>query len=673
MNDGLAEDLRFDLHGRVRNLGLPPSQLNALIPLFEAISNALHALDSRFGREVAEQGLIRITINRYEADQDGNAAIRGFHIYDNGIGLNHDNWESFRTVDSPHKRMKGGKGIGRLSWLKAFESASVDSTYAIDDSFENRNFTFGLPIIGSSPIQGLSIKAVECAETTGTLIGLNDYKDGYSVHCPRKADTVASRIIGHFLERFVSESVPTIVLADGVVEIDLTQFYKDNIVSMTSEDISPDGSDESNPEHELTIKHILLRKSLKFQDGGKHWLLFAGDGRIVVDENIDSQIGLGLVGPDRDCVYIGLVSGRFLDGHTNQERTTFTFPSVTMKSVHRDSVTRAKSYLSEYINDVRIAQAQTTQEVIRSNPQFLSVTNDVAEFARSHLGLSTHSEEDIYLELSRQKLRMKRRVREDIKRLEGSSKEEIDDKVQLIARAINLETKGSLAEYVIKRKEILDLLDNSLAYIDPVKRDYLREEIVHDLIVPIRSDSDKLDYEDHNLWILDDRLAFYSYFKSDKPFNTFLDTSTSRSEADVAVVFDRSLALNREGGDEPIIIVEFKKPGRNTYDGNSNPVSQVLRYVDEFRRSPSVHNKDGKLIKKIPDSTRFICYVVADFTEKLVEVVRLSPANTPTADGEGFFGFSTQHNAYIEVIPYHKVLHDARLRNEAFFAKLGLK
>jgi len=52
--------------------------------------------------------------------------------------------------------------------------------------------------------------------------------------------------------------------------------------------------------------------------------------------------------------------------------------------------------------------------------------------------------------------------------------------------------------------------------------------------------------------------------------------------------------------------------------------------------------------------------------------VRSSPANHATADGEGFFGYSAPHNAFVEVLPYSKVLHDARIRNEAFFARLGL-
>ncbi|PVE77923.1 hypothetical protein, partial [Sphingomonas melonis] len=418
--------------------------------------------------------------------------------------------------------------------------------------------------------------------------------------------------------------------------------------------------------------HILLNKGLRLHDGGKHWNLYVGDGRVVRDEKIDNQLGLGYIGENSDSVYIGLVSGDYLNGHVNQERTNFTFREDDYRSLHQAAVDAAKRHLAPYIEQVRTKQAGITLRVVRENPQFLAVASNIPAFVEEHLSLNAKSEEDIYIELARQRRRKQRETKREIKALSAGNASEVVDRVQKVASAINSDKKASLAEYVVKRKEILDLLDSSLAYVDPEKRDYLREEIVHDLIIPIRSDGEALDYEDHNLWILDDRLAFYSYLKSDKPFTTFLTDSDSTREPDVAVVFDRSLAFDREGTDEPIIIVEFKRPGRPNYSHSDNPVTQVLEYVNIMRNGGAFKDRTGRFRKPIPPSTRFICFVVADFTPKLVEVVSMSIAQNKSADGEGYFGFSPIHNAVVEVLPYNKLLHDARLRNEAFFAKLGL-
>ena len=91
-------------------------------------------------------------------------------------------------------------------------------------------------------------------------------------------------------------------------------------------------------------------------------------------------------------------------------------------------------------------------------------------------------------------------------------------------------------------------------------------------------------------------------------------------------------------------------------------------------RNGGVQRPTGHVRKPIPQSTRFICicFVIADFSPRLIELVSMSIAQNKSADGEGFFGFSAIHNAVVEVLPYNKLLHDARLRNEAFFAKLGV-
>jgi hypothetical protein len=43
-----------------------------------------------------------------------------------------------------------------------------------------------------------------------------------------------------------------------------------------------------------------------------------------------------------------------------------------------------------------------------------------------------------------------------------------------------------------------------------------------------------------------------------------------------------------------------------------------------------------------------------------------------TPDGEGRFGYINDGGVYIEIIPYGKLLQDAKLRQGIFFQKLGL-
>lgn len=55
--------LESDIMGQVARLPLKPSEANALLPLHEAISNALHAITDRFGDQaLADKGRIEIEI-----------------------------------------------------------------------------------------------------------------------------------------------------------------------------------------------------------------------------------------------------------------------------------------------------------------------------------------------------------------------------------------------------------------------------------------------------------------------------------------------------------------------------------------------------------------------------------------------------------------------------------
>ena len=112
----------IDLKGRVRNTKLPLSR--GLLPLFEAISNAIHSIEEaktqspeivvEVVRDTSQGGLI-------DDEPLPNQPIESFVVK--------DNFKSFETSDSSKKQKKGGKGIGRFLWLKAFSKISVTSDF----------------------------------------------------------------------------------------------------------------------------------------------------------------------------------------------------------------------------------------------------------------------------------------------------------------------------------------------------------------------------------------------------------------------------------------------------------------------------------------------------------------------------------------------------------------
>jgi hypothetical protein len=79
---------------------------------------------------------------------------------------------------------------------------------------------------------------------------------------------------------------------------------------------------------------------------------------------------------------------------------------------------------------------------------------------------------------------------------------------------------------------------------------YAKEDLIHSLIIPMGVDSSQLLFDDMNLWLIDERLAFHNFLASDRPLSTLpITSSDSGKEPDII-----SLSIN----DNPVVVSEEK-------------------------------------------------------------------------------------------------------------------
>jgi hypothetical protein len=150
--------IKIDLVNQVRQTSLPAWK--PLLPLFEAIMNSIQAIQQA-ALPASVEGRIVVEVERDQSlFKDELPPVVGFTIRDNGIGLDDNNFDSFNTAFSPHKLRLGGKGLGRFTWLKAFDCALIVSIFRDDASFQMRKFIFdqdydlderGLPVPAAGP------------------------------------------------------------------------------------------------------------------------------------------------------------------------------------------------------------------------------------------------------------------------------------------------------------------------------------------------------------------------------------------------------------------------------------------------------------------------------------------------------------------------------------------
>ena len=96
--------LTENIENRVRKLTKPSNNSQGLQPLFEAVSNAMFAIEDRQKLSPGHKGRVEVRIAELS-----NPAKISIEIEDNGIGLDAPRYEAFCVVDTDFKKAKVGK------------------------------------------------------------------------------------------------------------------------------------------------------------------------------------------------------------------------------------------------------------------------------------------------------------------------------------------------------------------------------------------------------------------------------------------------------------------------------------------------------------------------------------------------------------------------------------
>ena len=667
--------LQTNLKGRLRNTSLPKS--HGLMPVFEAVVNSIHSIEEKGN---SDNGKVVLRINRttqesLDFDAKSLPPILGFTITDNGCGFNETNFKSFETLDSDHKIDKGCRGVGRLMWLKVFDLVEVESHFVdADGLLKERAFRFN----DKSGVHGAKVGAAS-EQQPGTQITLVGFDGSYRKQVPTKGLTIANQLLEHVLWYFVRKgSAPKILVEDAGEVFDLDDLLTEHMhASAFSETIAIG-------DYSFELTHIKFRASVN----KKHQLTLCAANRLVKEESIQGKIP-GLYGKISDAsgefTYTCYVSSGYLDERVRSERTSFDIAEnvedilneVSFKDIRDAVLARTKEYLQDVLAENVSAGRKRVDDFIDSHaPRYRPIAHYVAE---EHLIVDPEkSDKDLELHLHAQWYEVERQlVSEGHDIMQPQNEEHIEQYKERLSeylqKAEDLK-QSDLANYVSHRKVIIDLLQKFIERLDDGK--YAREDMIHELIMPMRKDSSEVLLDSCNLWLIDERLAFHNYLASDKTLNAMPITGNdSTKEPDLLSlrVFDNPLLVNDQNSFPlaSITVVEIKRPMRNDMrEGeDKDPIDQALGYLERIREG-KVTTKSGRPIPRNNDIPGY-CYVLCDLTESMHRRCRRANLRI-TSDGMGYFGYNEPSHAYIEVISFDQLVKAAKERNRAFFDKLGL-
>lgn len=656
------------------------SKTTSLTPVIEAVCNSIDAIgpertDGVIDIIVKRTGQRSLNLDNAHTLSD----IVSIDIADNGIGFTEENKDSFDTYRSGFKMSKGGKGFGRFMYLKYFNNVSIESVFCENDKYKQRSFTFGH---ADEIIENEQIIDIESNPDlhTGTVLHLSSIK---SFDLDKGLEVIARKLVERLLVFFVTggKYTPKITIKeeDESNSIVLNDYIGEN------SDIQQIGKDEN-----FTIKgcenewDFVVKIYKIYYSAITNKICLTANFREVTESALhnyvpefkETMFEITENGTQKNYMIKAYVQGKYLDDNVTTERDGFNFgkeddiySDLSERQIMKTTSLIIKKYFSDDIEKRYNDKKQKVEHYVYTTAPWNKTLLKDVDMESIPIGIS-----DFDLEMRFQKIKFdkEQNARIALKELqnrysdtEDDSDSSLEDEVNEILKNVTETAKNDLAHYVCQRRRIIELFDDLRKRIDGGKSH--KESEMHNLIFPMIKDDREVEYEEHNLWLLDERFNFTQYIASDKVIS-----SSDHKEPDLAIFYESGL-FYRNGDNaitSPIAIVEFKRPKRSNYPDEENPINQALRYAGKILAGK--YEMPEGLEEVIVDKsvTPVYIYIVCDIVPKIQEFADLAGlALSP--DRQGYFGYNSKYNAYIEIKSFKKVIEDAKMRNQIFFKKLG--
>lgn len=644
-------------------------------PIIEAIVNAIDAIDE--AGVVDGKVIVKLKrANVLKLDDEGNDSIppiESIEISDNGIGFTDKQRASFKTLYSAKKALSGGKGFGRFTYLKYFNNVHINSTYSEKNILKKREFDFNR----ESLITNEMITVHKDPFPTGSHVVLSSINSKHRDKFNKRLDTIARKLFEDLMVFFIQDDYkpPTIVLEDAHEgDVVLNDYLN------TGEDVQLFGEMEFKLENHQQENQFKIKVFKIYFTQAKSSILLTAHNRVVtksfmhtyvpefIDDFYDEYTNQEGEISKKNYSIKAYTMGPYLDLNVTYQRNSFNFADSDEEPMFPHSKKAIEKNVSMLVNDRFIDEVN-----LRRNKKVNAVRKYVEETAPWHKQLVDElnfdelpynlGDKEIDAELHKVAFEREVEVKKEADKISaGATDGDLAEKIQTLVDKLTAPMQAQLTHYVVLRKVVIDMFDRALKLNDQDRHEL--EETVHNIIYPIKSDSNETLYDSHNLWLIDEKLSYNAYLASDKP----LTTGDKRPDI---LIYDNPVAL-RSGDDasNPISVFELKRPGRKNYPEDEDPIKQVLEYVNRIR-SGGFTTPENRPVN-VTDSTPAYGYVICDLTKKIRELCDFHQL-TLSPDNEGYFGYHNKYQVYIQVISFDKLLKDTRLRNRILFSKLGIE
>ncbi|GAB7532701.1 ATP-binding protein [Pseudomonas sp. 3A(2025)] len=578
--------------------------------LREALTNAIHAGASK----------VYVNLNFFEKngelfqDTDERKFLEQITITDDGEGFTSANLQYFDEICTSHKDSIGGKGVGRLAFLKYANQVEIQSQ--LQDERVEFSYTpdFHLDDVRKTPTSGIR----------GTTITLSDPQI--------KINTQVAGLVNS--------------ICDDLRLLLFLKYQQGHVIDLVFTHNSQQRFDEY---HEFSGKHIKALSEKVFEQAGETFTCY-----LFSDEPPRKGI-IAMLCADELCIEEHTISKRF---DIARHLIFVTSPYLNKRS----NIERQRLELPKTDSDVDLVSAISRETLITLIHQAcMAMINDVAQgdigrFREQNIeklkkyypfinigSLGGHAALlDADEIIKRYRAQQARKEDKLVDALEAGKPVSLDDVSHLASE--------DLARFIVHRALVIDSLANMPS--DSA------EKAIHEAILPKRSNGS--DIRENNVWLVDDKFLSYSSIYSDETLSAIVKDVGEVIEAkqhrrpDVAAFFSKD-SLSRPN---KLVIIEFKKPGADIFENNKS-LTQCRLYASE-------------LIDRIPTVREVFAFSIVDIDDEFYRDMKQTGFKDVFSLGERvvyhdfLIGSDNSVPLHMYVMPSAALIRDAKARNRVF-------
>ncbi len=653
----------IDLASEIKRATLPDGLQGFLFPLYEAISNGFHSIEERWNDDLEERGHLDVTFDTQE---------RKITVCDNGSGFDEGNLSAFLTPLTGNKYERGGKGFGRFMAFKVFNQVFYSSKHSTETGSEEDGcyrydpFSQDDNLINIQASDGAGEHFHDCGITVVMATPKTEFEEYFDLEGEKRrykhtAEDIVAAVLDHFLIEFIQRKVPKhFVLKIEGVPFNLHKYFHDSLsVGGTRVEKLSVGQEE----FQFDFNYFKVDE----EQAKKHRLYFYANNRASSElENISSGLNdkpfKEVSGKkEKRYYYLVAVSSSFFRSSQSRDRITNLHGKIDYEGKRKSIKDHLIAFAKQHILEIEAAYTADRRAKMRSQVDHLIAIDPLlkrglgnkttAEFVEKRSITETREQlaQDLFVERFRQKF--------DFTKLDENTS--IDELVDLVRTKIPEDAKEALAVYVAYRNQVIKIFRELLKKHDD---ELATEDRVHQLIYPRYKDSEEVDYSSHNLWLIDDDLAYARYISSDRT-----PDGNKRGKGE----FAHDLLINNE---DELMVVEMKRPQKKRYDSSKegstdNPVDQLKKQISDIRKKQKVTTSGGREVE-ISSESMVRGFVLADWNDNLQTYLENEDFILTNLGGKMAYRYYNKLNLIIEVLAFDRLVDRANNRNQAFVQML---